>query len=238
MMLKFFVANYASQKNQIEELFNNFYMEEFSLNFFEYLERIKDDTFLVGELDLILLAKVLNIELGIYSLNLKNQKNNFDLNNDYNIYSSLKLVNFIKCKNPKFKIDLLLNNLENANSDENKTYHLITFNKTNPYFRHICDRKNEFISSLSEISFYDIKEIENVNFIRNFYFTNYVANTDAVNLNENEKENSFSYSKNKNFWKFNFNLFKLPEIKLNDDVKLSLMVIFAVLGFLTLRRLI
>ena len=128
------------------------------MTFYEYLERIKDDTFLVGELDLILLAKVFNIELGIYTMNIKNYKTEVELNNDYNLYSSLKLVNFIKCKTPIFKIDLLLNNLDNANCDNNKTYHLLSFNKTNPYFKHLTDKKNEFSSSLSEINFYDIKK--------------------------------------------------------------------------------
>jgi hypothetical protein len=272
LMIKFFVANFAQQKNQIEELYNNFYMEEFSMNFMEYLERIKDDSFLVGELDLILISKVLNIELGIYTFKIMSQelKKNSDmnLNKDYFFYSSLKLVNFIKCKNPKFKIDILLNNLENANTNEKKTYHLITFNKLNPYYRHICERKNEYFSSLTEIDFYEIKEIENenVSFIRDFYFTNYIPPPEVRNLNElNDNDKNYKYNnrnipisfslfaKNKflnNLFnmilnKFPFSssshfpyLFKYPKINLTDDVKLTLMVILGVLAFLTLRRLI
>lgn len=231
MMIKFFVAIHVSQKSQIEDLFNNFYMEEYSMNFVEFLERVKDDTFLVGELDLIILAKVLNIEFCIYTINFKSFKNEeIDLNNDYNLYSSLKLVNFIKCKNPHYKIDLLLNNLENGNSEEKKTYHLLSFVKNNPYYKYLLERKSDFNSSLTDIAFYDIKDVENQSFIRNFYLTNYI---DPYNF----KNDASKDTPKKNFWSSWINFSEINS-RFTDDFKLTLMVIFAVLAFLTLRRMI
>ncbi len=224
MMLKFFIAHFACRKNELEDLYNNFYMEEFSLTFYEYLDRIKDDNFLVGEFDLIMLAKILNIDITIYNLNSRNNSSNkemqINLNNDYSIYSNIKIVDYIKCTKPFYKIDLLFNNIDDIN-DRRNTYHLITFNKSNPYFEKLLKKKNEFINTLlSDIKFYDIKQLENPNYIRDFYFSNYSAPVDV----ENKK------SRKKLF-------FNYPNFKISEDMKLTLIVIILVLAFLTLRRM-
>ena len=72
---------------------------------------------------------------------------------------------------------------------------------------------------LNEIKFYDIKELENVNYIRDFYFSNYILPPE-----DEIKPNS----------KFSFEFLKK---KINEDMKLTILVIVVVLAFLTLRRM-
>lgn len=220
IMLKFFVASFASRKTQIEELYNNFYMDEFSLTFYDYLDRIREDSFLVGELDIILISKILNIEITIYSLvNMSKNNSPIDFNNDYSLYSNLKIVNYLKCEKPYFTVDLLLNNLEDMNDNRN-TYHLLKLNNTNPYYKRMIEKKNELNNNalLADVGFYDIKELENANFIRHYYFSNYIAPEEEV-----KPQSKFK--------------FKLPEINMNEDMKLTIMIIVLVLAFLTLRRM-
>ncbi len=229
LMIKFFIANFAHRKNELEDLYNNFYMEEFALTFYEYLDRVKDDNFLVGEFDIIMISKILNIDLSIFNLNPRNSLNNninnykenqiIDFNNDYSIYSNLKIVNYSKCAKPYFTVDLLYNNLDDLNDNRN-TYHLLTFNKTNPYYKRLLEKKNDFSSMLNDIKFYDIKELENSNYIRSFYFSNYIS----------PPEEEFDKPKSK----FNFEFIKT---KINEDMKLTIIVIVVVLTFLTLRRM-
>lgn len=226
MMLKFFIANFACRKSELEDLYNNFYMEEFALTFYEYLDRVKDDNFLVGEFDLIMLSKILNVDLSIFNLNPRNsnsngngKENQIDFSSDYSIYSNLKLMNYSKCSKPYFTIDLLFNNVDDLN-DSSNNYHLITFNKSNPYYKRLLEKKSEFSSMLNEIKFYDIKELENPNYIRDFYFSNYISPPE-----EEVKPKS----------KFNF---EFLNVKINEDMKLTIIVIVVVLAFLTLRRII
>jgi len=221
MMIKFFIANFASRKSELEELYNSFCLEDFQLTFFEYLNRIKDDYFLVGEFDLIMLSKILNIELTVYSLNPKNNSNKdiqIDYNNEYNIYSNLKIMSYSKCQNPFYTIDLLYNNLEDVN-DLRNTYHLLSFNKSNPFYKKLIEKKNDFNAIQNDLEFYDITELQHPNYIRDFYFSNYTAPPEV----ETKVKSRFSI--------------KLPKFNINEDIKLTVVVIVVVLAFLTLRRM-
>lgn len=65
MMLKFFIANFACRKNELEELHIKYYIDEYSFTFQEFLEKMQDDILPVGELDLIMLSRILNLDVTI-----------------------------------------------------------------------------------------------------------------------------------------------------------------------------
>lgn len=47
-----------------------------------------------------------------------------DFNNDYSIYSGLRIINYLKCEKSFYSVDLLWNNIDDINDNRN-TYHFL-----------------------------------------------------------------------------------------------------------------
>lgn len=77
-------------------------------------------------------------------------------------------------------------------------------------------------TSSSNIRFYNIQELENPNFIRYFYFSNYTLPIEAA-----QEQN-----KPKGLFKL-----ELPFLKINENLRLTILVFVFVLAFLTIKRM-